>query len=68
MMGESWRRLMEGTPEHHDLVMIEHEILERKLIGQGMSQDEAHVQASKQYNYGEEALKYYGQIKKYRKE
>ncbi len=68
MMGESWRRLMEGTPEHHDLVMIEHEILERKLIGQGMSQDEAHVRASKQYNYGEEALKYYGQIKKYRKE
>lgn len=68
MMGESWRRLMEGVPEHHDLIMIKHEILERKLIEQGLSQDKAHIQASKQYNYGEEARKYYGKIKKYRKE
>lgn len=44
MMGESWRRLMEGKPEPHDLTLINHEIMERKLINRGLSQEEAHIQ------------------------
>ena len=68
MMAESWRRLIDGTPEPHDLVLIEHEIMESKLMESGMSQDEAHIAASKKHNYGKEAKKYYGKIKKYKKE
>ena len=32
MMAESWKRLINGTPEAHDITMIKHEITERKLI------------------------------------
>lgn len=68
MMAESWRRLIDGTPEPHDLVLIEHEIMESKLMESGMKQDEAHTVTSRKYNYGKEARKYYGKIKKYKKE
>lgn len=68
MMGESWRRLIEGKPEPHDLTLIHHEIMERKLIQEGMSQDEAHIKATEKYNYDKEAHKFYGKIKKFKKE
>lgn len=67
MMGESWKRLMEGAPETHDLTLIGHEIMERKLVLEGMSQDEAHIEASKVFNYDKEATEFYDKIKKYRK-
>ena len=43
MMAESWQRLIAGNPEKHDLTLIKHEQMERQLIEQGMSQDEAHI-------------------------
>lgn len=68
MMAESWRRLIDGTPEPHDLTLINHEIMERGLMAQGMSQDEAHRMTSKVYDYPTEAREYYGKIKKFKKE
>lgn len=68
MMAESWQRLIEGKPEKHDITMINHEVMEKELMEQGMSQEEAHIKASKKYNYSKEAVEYYAKIKKYKKE
>lgn len=68
MMAESWQRLMEGKPEKHDITMINHEVMEKELMENGMSQEEAHIKASKKYNYSKEAGEYYAKIKKYKKE
>ena len=68
MMAESWQRLIEGKPKKHDITMLRHEILEKSLINEGLSQSEAHVIASEKYNYSKEASEYYANIKKYRKE
>lgn len=67
MMAESWRRLIAGIPETHDLTLIYHEIMERELIQKGFTQDEAHKITSKKYNYGKEATEYYDKVKKYSK-
>lgn len=68
MMAESWRRLIAGTPEAHDLTMLYHEQMERELVNQGHSQDDAHIITSKKYNYAKEAAGFYAQIEKYKKE
>lgn len=68
MMAESWRRLQEGAPEPHDITMLHHEKMERELISNGITQQEAHIATSKIYNYDKEATEYYDKIKKYRKE
>lgn len=68
MMAESWRRLQAGTPEPHDITLLHHERMERELMQQGMSQEEAHIITTKKYNYGKEAAEFYDKIKKYRKE
>lgn len=68
MMAESWRRLIEGKPEAHDLTMLRHEIMEQDLLEQGFSQDEAHRMTSAKYNYDKEAMEFYGKIKKFKKE
>ena len=65
MMGESWKRLIDGKPEPHDITLIKHEIMERDLIKQGYTQDEAHIITSKKYNYDKEATEFYGKIEKY---
>lgn len=68
MMAESWRRLIDGKPEPHDLTLINHEIMEKELMAQGVPQDEAHIMTSKVYDYPTEAREYYGKIKKFKKE
>ena len=65
MMGESWKRLIDGKPEPHDITLIKHEIMERDLIKQGYTQDEAHIITSKKYNYDKEATEFYDKIEKY---
>lgn len=66
MIAESWRRLIKGTPKEHDLILLKHEILEKELMDKGYSQAEAHIEASKKYNYTKESKKYYDNIKKYK--
>lgn len=68
MMAESWRRLIEGKPEAHDITMLRHELMEDELMRGGLTQDEAHKRASMVYNYNKEAEEYYGKIKKFRKD
>ena len=59
-MAQSWQRLIAGTPEPHDLTMLQHEIFESELMRSGMSQNDAHIEASKKYNYAKESDDYYG--------
>jgi hypothetical protein len=66
MMAESWRRLIDGKPEPHDIVLLNHEIMEKRLMNQGYSQSDAHVITSQTYNYDKEAVKFYDKIKKYK--
>lgn len=68
MMAESWRRLMSGTPEPHDLTLIHHEIMESGLMKQGYTQDEAHKITSMVYNYKKEADAFYARIETFAKE
>lgn len=65
MMAESWQRLIDGKAESHDITLLKHELLEQKLMEQGLSQAQAHIEASKKYNYGKEAAEFYGKIEKY---
>ena len=65
MMGESWKRLIDGNPEPHDITLIKHEIMERDLIKRGYTQDKAHIITSKKYNYDKEATEFYDKIEKY---
>lgn len=66
MMSESWKRLIAGTPEPHDITLINHEITERELMKRGYTQAEAHIIASKKYNYAKEAIEFYDKIEKYK--
>lgn len=66
MMSESWKRLIAGNPEPHDITLINHEITECELMKQGYTQVEAHIIASKKYNYAKEATEFYGKIEKYK--
>ena len=52
-IAESWRRLSEGNPYPHDILLIEHEVMEMSLIKGGLSQQEAHNMTNKKYNYRE---------------
>lgn len=66
-MAQTWQRLIDGRNiQSHDLTLLKHEEMERRLISQGYSQDEAHILASKEYNYAKEAAEFYGKIKKFK--
>lgn len=58
--------LMSDEAKPHDITMIKHELMERDLMEQGMSQEEAHKITSKKYNYDKEASEFYGKIEKYK--
>lgn len=64
VMAQSWQRLINGNPKPHDLTMLNHEILEKELIDSGMTQFDAHIAASKKYNYTKESDEYYAALKK----
>ena len=54
-MAESWRRLREGKEiQKHDITLLHHELMESKLMANGMSYDEAHNETEKYYNYSKE--------------
>lgn len=63
-MAESWQRLIDGKNiQSHDLTLLKHEIIEKGLMKNGYSQDEAHTITSQKYNYAKEAYEYYDKIK-----
>lgn len=65
-MAQSWQRLIDGKAKPHDLTLLRHETLENKLMDSGISQSEAHIQASKKYNYTKGSDDYYGALKKHK--
>lgn len=68
-MAQSWQRLMDGKNiQNHDLTLLRHEMLEQKLMNEGKTQSEAHIIASKHYNYAKEANEYYDKIARNQKE
>ena len=56
---QSWIRLESGKPEEHDLVMIEHELIEEQLMREnGLSYDEAHAKTNQVANYQKALWRY----------
>ena len=67
-MAQSWQRLIDDKRIlSHDITLLNHEKMERELMQQGYSQDEAHRITLETYNYSKEARDYYGEIEKYKK-
>ena len=67
-MAQTWQRLIVGKNiQKHDITFLKHEEMERKLMQQGYSQEEAHNITSETYNYAKEAIKYYAEIEKHKK-
>ena len=66
MMSESWKRLIEGKIQPHDITLLNHELAEIELVREGLSQSKAHIIATKMYDYAKEAREFYDKIKKYR--
>ena len=60
-IAQSWQRLSDPNMviEPHDITLIEHELLEIRLVQDGLSQREAHERATERYNYTEECFNYY---------
>ena len=68
-MAQSWQRLIEGKNiQPHDITLLKHELLERRLVLEGLTQSEAHIRASAVYNYSKEIRDYYGKIGKHQEE
>ena len=66
-MAQSWQRLIDGKNiQPHDLTLLRHEILERKLMEQGYSQSKAHKAAEQKYNYSKESREYYAKTDKHK--
>lgn len=65
-MAQSWQRLINGNPEPHDITLLLHEQMERELMETGLTQDEAHIETSKIYNYAKESDDYYAALKEHK--
>ena len=50
-MAQSWQRLIAGKYEEKDIILLKHEYAELRYMERGLSQNEAHIRASKRYNY-----------------
>ena len=50
-MAQSWQRLINGDFKEQDIVLQKHEYAELRYMEKGYSQNEAHILASKKYNY-----------------
>ncbi len=50
-MAQSWQRLINGDFKEQDIVLLKHEYAELRFMEKGYSQNEAHILASKKYNY-----------------
>ena len=63
LMAQSWQRMIDGKKIlPHDVTLLNHEKMEKELVQQGLSQNEAHEITSAVYNYSKEAREYYGEI------
>ena len=64
-IAESWRRLA-FDPENikpHDITLLNHELMEMRLVNDGSSQEEAHAITSRRYDYAKQSAEYYQGIR-----
>ena len=53
-IAQSWQRLIDGKKiKEQDMIMLKHELTEIGLVKSGMTQNQAHINATKIYNYHE---------------
>jgi hypothetical protein len=51
-ISETWRRLVQGKDiQPHDIILLEHELLEIDYMEKGLSQSDAHELTNQKYNY-----------------
>lgn len=70
-IAQSWQRLMTGKDiKPHDCTLIEHELLEMKIKRENPSMEhrKAHELATEKFDYPKEALEYYGNLEKHKKD
>ena len=69
-IAESWRRLAfdKDNIKPHDITLIKHELLEMRLVSEGISQDEAHDLTENQFNYQKESDEFYEKLKMKKKD
>lgn len=70
-IAQSWQRLMTGKDiKQHDRTLIEHELLEMKIKRENpdMEHWKAHELATEKFDYPKEALEYYGNLEKHKKD
>ena len=70
-IAQSWQRLMTGKDiKPHDRTLIEHELLEMKIKRENpdMEHWKAHELATEKFDYPKEALEYYGNLEKHKKD
>jgi len=53
-IAQSWQRLIDGKEiKEQDIILLKHELMEMELVKTGMPQNQAHINATKIYNYHE---------------
>lgn len=60
-MAQSWIRLREGKSiQEHDMILLNHELMEANIMGKGtdIPYEPVHEEVQKQYNYAEALKKY----------
>ncbi|WP_294407820.1 hypothetical protein [uncultured Ruminococcus sp.] len=50
-MAQSWQRLINGSFKEQDMVLLKHEYAELRYMEKGLTQSEAHIKASRKYDY-----------------
>ncbi len=61
-IAQSWQRMIDGKNiQNHDLLLLRHEEAEMQLVRDGLTQAQAHILASKQFNYAKAVDEYYDQ-------
>ena len=66
-IAQSWQRLLDGKNiQPHDITLLKHEEMEMRLVNAGLTQAQAHLAASKVYNYAKEAENYYDNTAKHK--
>ena len=66
-IAQSWQRLLDGKNiQPHDITLLKHEEMEMRLVNAGLTQAQAHLAASKAYNYAKAAENYYDNTAKHK--
>ena len=58
-IADSWKRLISGTIRRHDILLLQHELLEMSLMDEGMSGRAAHEIAGRYFDFEGQSRKYY---------